>query len=779
MRRTITAIALAALALTLGVVAPAAPAFAAVTYTVLNTGDTGQDSLRDAIDQANNNPGPDEIHFDISGGGAQVINLVTDLPPITDPVKIKGYTQPGAAQAVVGTPASLRIVINASNVAYGLDLQTNDSVIAGLVVRSAAGVAAGGCYNDGICVTGNNNVIRGNYVGVGYLGLEPFGNDGDGIQIEGNENIVGGTDPEDRNVIAANNHDGIDIDGAMNVVQGNLIGTDANGTACLGNVEAGISIYGNGNQVGGTVTGAGNVISCNGSGVLAEGDNNTVESNRIGTDATGFADLGNVVAGVWIRGDDNRVGGTADVQSNVISGNSTGVTVLDSATTLVQGNLIGTDKSGMAIFAAGGDTGIAVEQDSTDSVISGNVIAGMNGDGIDLEGSAGTVQSNKIGTDKNGAVALGNDVGLRISGDDNLIGGAAALGNVISGNVFDGIVVDSLAAGNNIHGNLIGSKAGGLNPLGNGRYGLWMRSGGNALGGHADGEGNVIAANGSDGIYLDSDDNTVEGNLIGVKANGTAPLGNAGGGVRINGDTNRVGGVDPGAGNVIGDNGAYGVDLYTGSDNQIVANAIGTDALGVETLGNAGSGVRVLYATTNVIGSTDLNVTPNTIAFNGRDGVTVNSAGGTSANAIVRNVIVDNNGLGIDLNPNGVTANDAMDADSGANDLQNYPVVSSASTVGATTTVTWSLNSLASSNFRLEFFAVNACDGSGHGQGRTFLDQQLVTTDAVGNANGATPTAVTASIGQHVVMTATHVSVVGPPLVLDGTSEFSACVLVI
>ena len=98
MRQTI-AIALAAATMTLGILVPSAPASAAAVYTVVNVNDAGAGSLRNAIGLANASAGTDDIRFNIAGGGVKVINLVTDLPMITDPVKIKGYTQPGAVQA--------------------------------------------------------------------------------------------------------------------------------------------------------------------------------------------------------------------------------------------------------------------------------------------------------------------------------------------------------------------------------------------------------------------------------------------------------------------------------------------------------------------------------------------------------------------------------------------------------------------------------------------------------------------------------------------------------
>jgi hypothetical protein len=777
-RRIFTTIALVALAPTLGVVVPASPAYATVVYTVRNANDSGTDSLRAAIVLANRNPGPDEIHFNVPGVRAFTVSLVTDLPSITDPVRIDGYTQPGAVRATTGKDAALRVVINASSVAYGLDLRTDDSVITGLVVQGAAGPVAAGvdCDNAGICVTGADNVISGNYVGVSLSGKAALGNNHEGVQIEGDGNVVGGSDPGDRNVIPANGDEGIDIEGAKNVVHGNLIGTAAGGTADLGNTAGGVKIIGDSNKVGGNGAGEGNVISGNGGiGVYANGNDNTVDGNLIGTDLLGGALLANG-HGVYLVGDNTHV------TDNVISGNGVGVTVDSGTATVIQRNLIGTDGSGLVSLAAG-DIGILTESASTNSSITQNVIGGMGADGIELGGSGSTVQGNKIGANKNGTAPISNTTGLRVTGDDNLIGGTAAgTGNVISGNIADGVVVDSQVSGNDLHGNLIGVDITATAPLGNGGHGVLIDGNGNRFGGHAAGEGNVIAANGSDGVFVDSSDTVVEGNLIGVvvDAAGAVRLGNGGHGVRITGDINRVGGVDKGAGNVIGGNGGHGIDLESGADdNQIVANAIGTD-INTTNLGNVGSGIHILAAR-NVIGSTDPTVAPNTIAFNGGDGVTVETNGGTSANAIVGNLIVGNRGLGIDLSPNNVTVNDnnVLDADAGANDLQNYPVVVSASALGTSTEVLWSLDSLASSNFRLEFFAVNACDASGHGEAGRFLGAELVKTDPTGMAARNTSTAVRANVGQYVVMTATYVSVVGPPLVLDATSEFSACVLVV
>jgi trimeric autotransporter adhesin len=155
----------------------------------------------------------------------------------------------------------------------------------------------------------------------------------------------------------------------------------------------------------------------------------------------------------------------------------------------------------------------------------------------------------------------------------------------------------------------------------------------------------------------------------------------------------------------------------------------------------------------------------NVIAYNGGDGVTVTN---TDGNAIVRNSMHDNGDLGIDLDADGPTPNDgAGDPDSGGNTLQNGPDIDDATT----TEVEWELETVAGKTYRLEFFANDACDPSGSGEGQTFLGTIDVTTDNNGEADDTTPLAVPA--GKFVSMTATRLN--DANLVARSTSEFSPC----
>jgi hypothetical protein len=125
--------------------------------------------------------------------------------------------------------------------------------------------------------------------------------------------------------------------------------------------------------------------------------------------------------------------------------------------------------------------------------------------------------------------------------------------------------------------------------------------------------------------------------------------------------------------------------------------------------------------------------------------------------------------LGIDLSLDGVTANDNCDTDAGPNRLQNYPVLTSATSGVTDLTIVGSLNSAASSTYRVEFFANSSCSGSGNGEGKTFLGATTVNTDGACNAaiNFVVPNA--SVTGPFITATATDAS--------NNTSEFSACVL--
>ena len=188
--------------------------------------------------------------------------------------------------------------------------------------------------------------------------------------------------------------------------------------------------------------------------------------------------------------------------------------------------------------------------------------------------------------------------------------------------------------------------------------------------------------------------------------------------------------------------------------NTIIGNYIGTDAGGTLNCGNhSDDGVEIKNgATGNLIGG-EVAGAGNIIAFNALNGVNV--VNGTT-NAVVRNSIHSNTLLGINLGTAGVTVNDSGDGDGGANNLQNFPVLTSAETNGSQITITGSLNSTPSTSFRIEFYSNVTGDASGYGEGQTLIGVQDVTTDGSGNAAISAVLPAVHSAGSAISATATR-----------------------
>jgi hypothetical protein len=234
--------------------------------------------------------------------------------------------------------------------------------------------------------------------------------------------------------------------------------------------------------------------------------------------------------------------------------------------------------------------------------------------------------------------------------------------------------------------------------------------------------------------------------------------------VIVTGTGNTVGGTVVGAGNLISGNVGHGVLLSApGPGNAIQGNLIGTDAAGTAPLPNGGDGVNVFGLTSGLtVGGTEPGAA-NTIAFNGRNGVAVSLA--NSGGIRIRgNAIHSNALLGIDLGGNGVTPNDPGDADGGANQLQNFPLLSVA-LAGAATRILGALNSTANTTFTLDFYASPGADPSGFGEGARHLGSAVVTTDGSGNARFEVTLSGAVAAGEVVTATATDPA--------GNTSEFS------
>jgi CSLREA domain-containing protein len=408
-------------------------------------------------------------------------------------------------------------------------------------------------------------------------------------------------------------------------------------------------------------------------------------------------------------------------------------------------------------------------------VINGFTTPGW-GAGIDIRASSdNNIEGNFIGTNTAGTAAQGNLIGVVVGGANNTIGG-----NVLSGNQSRGLEIQgSSATGNSVVGNLIGTDATGAADLGNGGDALRVEGASlTVIGGTSAAERNVVSGNGGHGILLhNSTNNTVRGNYAGTNAAGTAAIANGIDGIAVDGGgANTIGGPGAGEGNLASGNtnqgiSIFGVDFPSTTGNIVQGNKAGTNFDGTAAIPNGGEGIRMHNALNTTVGGTVVGA-GNLVSGNTSSGVTVIASPGTATgNRILGNSIYGNGGIGIDLGVvdplEGVTPNDDGDGDTGPNNLQNFPDLTSVTIAGAGTTVQGTLDTEANKAYRLEFFANSACDASGNGEGQTFLGSKNVKTTASGNTSFTFASATVIGSSAWVTATATDP---------DGnTSEFSAC----
>jgi len=346
-------------------------ALSAATYTVTTTADSGAGSLRQAILDANANAGQDAIAFNIPGGGVQTIHVLTALPEITDPVDINGYTQPGAS------PGVLLVELSGDMAPDAIGLTLAPMNWPGCQVR---GLVINGFY-DGIWLKKTAQQFIGEHTITGnFIGTDPTGTfavpNSNGVEVSSWNNSVTG------NLISGNHNNGITIDTAKDIdVTGNSIGTNAAGTAAIPN-GSGIQTYSNMIYVA-SVTISGNLVSGNtGVGIGASGESVDVSGNKVGTDVTGNAFIGN---GYGMSVSPTGQTPVMTVQGNTVAGNL-GVGIYASGSGLTLG--------GNGVFGNGGDGIVASEN----TKINSSTVTGNGGDGIRSTGAVitgGTVDGNQ------------------------------------------------------------------------------------------------------------------------------------------------------------------------------------------------------------------------------------------------------------------------------------------------------------------------------------------------------------------------------------------------
>lgn len=394
-----------------------------------------------------------------------------------------------------------------------------------------SGNVISGNGRSGIRTNGPTTLIAGNKIGTdrfgnavvngggnhanGRWGVEVTGSTPDSVAIGRVENLMGGgPQVASGNVIAGNTLGGILADGAMTnlEIKANHIGIGFDGTTALGNgLGPGIRLFADGVDVGEAGVG-GNVISGHSTDGVQIGDDfgqdpqdTRVIGNRIGTNAAGDATVGNAVYGVYMAD-----GMGTEVSHNIVGGNTQGIWLVGNDNEVLA-NYVGTNASGDDLGNAA--TGIFVEGDSNEVGREGGLgnVIGFNFNGIE-DGpftSSTKVFGNFIGTDAAGN-DLGNQRGMSVRGDDDVIGGTlSGRENVIGHNTDYGLLFVLSPIRVQVIGNFIGTNGVGAD-LGNGSDGVHIGEafditiGSNSVTPDVDlaARKNVIAFNGGAGIRL-------------------------------------------------------------------------------------------------------------------------------------------------------------------------------------------------------------------------------------------------------------------------------------
>ncbi|HEV8629582.1 MAG TPA: IPTL-CTERM sorting domain-containing protein [Thermoanaerobaculia bacterium] len=382
----------------------AAPAIRANTYTVTNTNDSGGGSLRQAMLDANSNPGIDTIAFDLAGcpGTPPVCTIApaTVLPILTQPVTIDGYLNgmgtPNTNLVGAGLDTVLGVEINLASTGC-IDMRGGGSMIRGLVLNRSPNYA--------ICLSVlTDNHVEGNFIGTNPDGTAAGPGNTNGVAATSDDNVIGGNTPAARNLISGNTATGVQIgNGLANApatnnarntkVAGNLIGTDRSGTVA---VTQGIGVV-------------------------------------VNMDSASFSGRASSIGGLG-AGDRNVISGNTDQGIAIGGGSSLGPGDND-----VLGNFVGTDVTG-TLAVPNGD-GISVGGFNTGNAIQSNLVSGNTRVGLTLGSDGNVAGQNRIGTDVSGTLPLPNGLdGVRVDvGDNNLVGS-----NVIAYNLTAGVSVGAL-----------------------------------------------------------------------------------------------------------------------------------------------------------------------------------------------------------------------------------------------------------------------------------------------------------------------------------------------
>jgi hypothetical protein len=402
--------------------------------------------------------------LDLFGGSSNTISFASlpaadftftpgsALPAITKQVTIEANTAPGFS----GAPLIQLSGGSAGSVVSGLVLAngSSGSVIESLVINEFS--------LEGIEIDSSNDSVTGSYIGTDVTGGTAEANGDAGILVDFSGATIGGTSAGAANIISGNGFSGVEVNTSC-LVEGNRIGTNQAGTAPVPNADFGIDVEDSGATIGGTSAGAANIISGNGTGGVYDDAQSLVEGNLIGTNAAGTAPVPNGT-GIYVTVSNSSIGGTSAGAANIISGNSAVGVDVQASYCLVEGNLIGTNAAGTD--AVGNAEGILVEapRDTIGGTSAGaaNIISGNSGVGVDIKASNCLVEGNVIGTNQAGSAVVGNTSdGIYVEASGASIGGTSAGGgNTIAFNGGPGVATGLGVTGTTIRYNAIFSNVG-------------------------------------------------------------------------------------------------------------------------------------------------------------------------------------------------------------------------------------------------------------------------------------------------------------------------------
>lgn len=378
-----------------GVCASTLPPPEPVVNTTVDPGDglctANECTLREMITLANTTPGSDTIKFAIAGAGPHTIHPLSPLPTLTDAVIIDGYSQPGArpnqGAVIKGWNATLLIQLQgAPGLLDGLKLEPSAG---GSVIR---GLAIFGFPGSGIFVHGANNRIEGNILGTDILAHAGIGNDQHGVDqydcfscAQTHDNQIVG------NVIAGNTRNGIrNLYGQRHQIVDNLIGVDFSGAAALGNGGDGIGPLEDWQSaICYQCRIINNVVSGNGrDGIDVSGDS-VIQGNLVGVDKSGMVAIPNRGNGIAASATRAVIGGSAIDQANLIAGNGGNGIVASGAghvgtNNQVVGNLIGVNRQGECLGNLGSGFQLVTGRGSYGWDLKDNVIACNGKHGISV-----------------------------------------------------------------------------------------------------------------------------------------------------------------------------------------------------------------------------------------------------------------------------------------------------------------------------------------------------------------------------------------------------------